>query len=174
MSFIIKQYKWLLLLGAITLSGCGFHLQHTAEIPAQFKTLSVESGDPYGELTREVRSVLIANNVKIIDNSMDTKTPSLRLMSNELTRNTISIYQDGKAAEYQLILTVDAQVVIAGQDIYPITVKIFRTFFDNPATALAKDTEQTLIKKEMYQQAALQIVRKLKSVDVAEQKLNSQ
>lgn len=171
---MIKQYKWLLLLGVITLSGCGFHLQHTAEIPAQFKSLSVESGDPYGALTREVRSVLIANNVNIVDNAMETNTPSLRLIKNDLARNTISIYQDGKAAEYQLILTVDAQVVIAGHDIYPITVKIFRTFFDNPATALAKDTEQTLIKKEMYQQAAQQIVRKLKSVDIAEQKINAQ
>ena len=64
-------------------------------------------------------------------------------------------------------MAIQAQVVIAGEQIHPITVRIFRTFFDNPAAALAKTVEQNLIEDEMYKQAAKDIIRKLKAVDAA-------
>ena len=172
MFFLIKKYQWLCLTAVLALSGCGFHLSSTAEIPEQFKTLTFYSADPYGQLAREVKTALRDNGVTITEDHLNQNIPSLRLTGDNMSKNTISIYQDGKAAEYQLILTVDAEIVIAGDDIHPITVKIFKTFFDNPAAALAKDTEQGMITREMYQQAAEQLVRKLKSVDVAEQKQN--
>lgn len=147
------------------LSGCGFHLQNKANIPSQFKTMELQSSDPYGRLSRSITTQLIQNDIQLVQNGEDSKYPSLRILGNTLNQDTISIYPDGKSAEYQLTLTVESQVVIAGKDIYPITVKVFRTFFDNPATALAKSTEQTLIENEMYQQAATQLINKLRTVN---------
>ncbi|MWN31189.1 MULTISPECIES: LPS assembly lipoprotein LptE [unclassified Gilliamella] len=160
----MKKYLALLMLLAISLTGCGFHLQHETEVPERFKTLSYISYDPYGRLSREMKELLHDNKVTLTSNATE-KVPSLRMLSENLSRNTISIYQDGKAAEYQLVLTVDAQVVIAGQQTYPINVRVFRTFFDNPSEALAKTVEQDLIENEMFKQAAKQVIRKLKSID---------
>jgi len=61
-------------------------------------------------------------------------------------------------------------VIIAGDDVYPITIKIFRTFFDNPETALAKNTEQNLIEQEMYRESATQLIRKLRSINIIDHK----
>ncbi|MWN91133.1 LPS assembly lipoprotein LptE [Gilliamella sp. Pra-s65] len=160
----MKKYLALLMLLAISLTGCGFHLQHETEVPERFKTLSYISYDPYGRLSREMKELLHDNKVTLTSNTTE-KVPSLRMLSENLSRNTISIYQDGKAAEYQLVLTVEAQVVIAGQQTYPINVRVFRTFFDNPSEALAKTVEQDLIENEMFKQAAKQVIRKLKSID---------
>ncbi|MDF7667297.1 LPS assembly lipoprotein LptE [Orbaceae bacterium ESL0727] len=162
----MKAYLTYIVLLAIStlLIGCGFHLQYDTEVPPQFKTMSYISYDPYGQLSRNIKEILSDNKVNLLNNDTSGKYPSLRLVKSKLTRDTISIYQDGKAAEYQLVLTVEAQVVIAGKDIYPINVRIFRTFFDNPATALAKTTEQSLIEQEMYKQAAKQLIGKLKTI----------
>lgn len=161
----MKKYLALLMLLTISLTGCGFHLQHEPEVPPQFKTMSYISYDPYGRLSREIKELLSDNKVTLANADMSNKYPSLKIVSERLDRNTISIYQDGKAAEYQLVLTVGAQIVVAGQQVYPINVRIFRSFFDNPSAALAKTAEQNLIKDEMYKEAAKQIIRKLKSVD---------
>ncbi|KFA59320.1 hypothetical protein A9G34_00475 [Gilliamella sp. Choc4-2] len=158
----MKKYIALLMLITISLTGCGFHLQYDTEIPERFKTMSFTSNDPYGKLSRNIKEILRDNKVTLVN---DNKSPTLRVIRDDIERNTISIYQDGKAAEYQLVLIVQAQAVIAGKQTYPLNVRVFRTFFDNPSTALAKTAEQNLIEDEMYEQAAKQIIRKLKAVD---------
>lgn len=157
----------------VLLSGCGFHLQNSTEIPKQFQTMTFYSHDPYGQLSREIKSVLRENNVKLLNSDEQHNYPSLQIIDNNITKDTISIYPDGKSAEYQLILIVNAQVIVAGDDIYPLTVKVFRTFFDNPESALAKSTEQNLIEQEMYNQAAKQLIGKLKSINVLDTKTNT-
>ncbi|WP_392560615.1 LPS assembly lipoprotein LptE [Orbus mooreae] len=166
----MKKLLSLCLFFSVVLSGCGFHLQNNTEIPKQFQTMTFYSHDPYGQLSREIKNVLRENNVKLLNSDEKRDFPSLQILNHSITKDTISIYPDGKSAEYQLILIVNAQVIIAGDDIYPLTVKVFRTFFDNPASALAKSTEQNLIEQEMYNQAAKQLIGKLKSISVLDKK----
>ncbi|ACT07781.1 Rare lipoprotein B [Dickeya chrysanthemi Ech1591] len=159
-----------LVLGLVVLmtAGCGFHMRGTTQLPTQLHNLILDSGDPYGPLTRAIREQLRLNNVNIVENSTRKDLPSLRFIGGSLTRNTVSIFQDGKAAEYQLILEVKTQVLIPGDDIYPLNVTIFRSFFDNPLTALAKEAEQDIILQEMRQQAAQQLVRKLLTIKASQ------
>ncbi|WLS90964.1 LPS assembly lipoprotein LptE [Gilliamella apicola] len=140
-------------------------MQHDTEVPTRFKKMSYMSYDPYGRLSRDIKELLRDNHVTLTNNESSQNLPILKVVRDSLDRSTISIYKDGKAAEYQLVLTVETQVIIEKEKIYPINVRVFRTFFDNPSAALAKTTEQDLIEDEMYMEAAKQIIRKLKSVN---------
>lgn len=148
------------------IAGCNFHLHNNRHRFHERTRITLSSYDPYGPLTRAIHAELHLNNVIIVKNA-DTYNailPSLRILNASESQVTTSVFQDGKTAEYQLTLMVQAQVFMPEKDYYPIDVKIHRSFFDNPLTTLAKDAEGELIRQEMRQQAARQLVDTLFSV----------
>ncbi|MCG8707001.1 LPS assembly lipoprotein LptE [Brenneria sp. 4F2] len=164
-----RLFTLLLGLAVLITAGCGFHLQGVTQVPTQLQKLVLDSSDPYGPVTRAVREQLRLNDVEIVADAARQDVPSLRILNSAESRDTVSIFQDGKTAEYQMVLTLKAQVLIPGENIYPLNVTVFRTFFDNPLAALAKDAEQDIILQEMRNQAAAQLVRNLLTVKGSEE-----
>ncbi|MFB6422056.1 MAG: LPS assembly lipoprotein LptE [Candidatus Malihini olakiniferum] len=159
-----RLFTFLPKLAVLVIASCGFHLDDKTQLSSQLKVLTITSDDPFSPLTRAIHDRLRENDVKIEEDVTRQNITSLCILGSTETRDTISIFQDGTTAEYKMILSVQAQVLLPGKDIYPISVTVFRTFFNNPITALAKDAEQDILRQEMRLQIAEQLVRKLVTI----------
>lgn len=154
--------KFLMISALFTISACGYHFQNEQRLPKALQILTLESSDPYSDMSRAMRYQLQLRNVNIVEESKNIAV--LRINKTSLNKNVASIFKQGREAEKILMLTVEATVKLPNQPAQSISTKISRTFFDNSRAALAKSTEQEMILKDMYEQAARQIIVKMAAV----------
>lgn len=144
---------------ALATASCGFHLRGNYMLPDDIAKLSLTSFDHYGPLTREVKSQFNLHGIEAVPPS--PTVPNLHLISESSGERTLSLYQNSRAAEYELTYTVSYRIVVPEKGSQTYSTKVNRTFLDNPLTALAKSVERDMIKDEMREQAARQIMRQL-------------
>lgn len=165
----VKQIGLGILFSSV-LSACGFHLRGEHLLSSKLQTLYVSSNDVHGELTRLLKQHLSRNQVKVLKHR-STQVPELRIISDKLDRRTLSVFQNGQVAEYELIYAVHYQLRFsvndAGeqneepQDFY---FALNRDYQDDPNLALAKSRELSLLLSEMRQAAADTILRDMARV----------
>jgi len=146
------------------LSACGFHLRGDYLLSDELQTLYVSSSDVHGELTRLLKSHLTRNQVKVLQQK-SANNPELRIVSDKLDRRTLSVFQNGQVAEYELIYSVHYQLIFSSQQgespkaPQDFNFELNRDYQDDPNLALAKSRELSLLLSEMRRSAADKILR---------------
>jgi LPS-assembly lipoprotein len=162
------KYAASLVLAAVylfSLSGCGFKLRGEYPLPDEFKTLYVSSVDTHGELTRKVKQHL-KNNQVVIEKKYTGQVPELRILKDTLDRRTLSLFENGQVAEYELIYTIKYQLIIQDKEPLEFEFKLYRDYQEDPDRALAKSRELNLMLSEMRVDAANRILREMATIKV--------
>lgn len=154
--------KFILSTALFVLSACGYHFQNEQLLPQELHTLQLESRDQYSDMARAMRNQLQQRNVSLVEGQRDVAI--LRLNRTSFEDEVASVFKQGREAEKILMLTVDATIKLPGQPAHPISAKVNRTFFDNSRAALAKSAELDMLRKDMYEQAARQLIVKMAAV----------
>ena len=175
MNLVAKQYVsrsrvkhknkiFLVILFSSLLSACGFHLRGDYLLSDELQTLYVSSSDVHGELTRLLKQHLSRNQVKVLKYK-NAQSPELRIVSDKLDRRTLSVFQNGQVAEYELIYTVHYQLRFKSksdgslEEPQDFRFELNRDYQDDPNLALAKSRELSLLLSELRQSAADKILR---------------
>jgi LPS-assembly lipoprotein len=155
------------LLCALLLAGCGFQLRGGANLP--FETLYLQA--PQSSLfALQLRRIISASDNTRVTNSQKDAEATLVLV-NELREKTIlSLSGGGRVREYQLRYRISYRMLNKNSvEIIPTTeIALTRDFSFSDDETLSKEAEETLLFRDMQNDAVQQLVRRLQVANLAQ------
>lgn len=148
----------------LLLQSCGFHLASEGEFSSEVSNTHVQALSSSNELVRLIEKNLRTNRVNVVD--ADHATALLRILSEETEKVVLTLDNDGKAREYELLLRISFEVKRPDNSVMLNQQKIDlnRDFvFDKNDILGATEEEQEMF-NEMRNDAAKLIVYRLQSL----------
>ena len=149
-----------LLTGLLLLTGCGFQLKGSDSSDSGLSGVAVRliSSQPRAELTREVTRELSASGAVLADSN--TARVSLTIQPEQFTQRNVSLTAQARAAELELTLSASFILQQSGRDPIDATANVSRQMLNDPRNVVGKTEELRLLRAEMRQDLAAQIVRR--------------
>lgn len=158
----------LLSLVTLLLTGCGFTLRGTAELPAALQPLHLENVDTATPLGRELLRVMNSNKVALAE----TAAPNgytLALGGETANERALSVNANARAGEYEITLAAMWQLRRNGAAVMEAeTLSLSKVYLADPENAIAKNEEAELIRTEMRRELAQQLLRRLQTFAASE------
>lgn len=154
-----QALQWLLLLGLLTLSACGFHLRGPANLPFQTISLGFPANSALGvELKRHLR----ASSVEVVDHQNDAQV-ILEVLADTREKKILSLNTNGRVREYSLYQRFRFQLKNHNGAllITPTEIVLNRNITYDENQELAKQSEELLLYRDMQSDLVQQILRRL-------------
>jgi LPS-assembly lipoprotein len=151
--------KSVLLIMALLLSACGYHLRGAIELPAGMKNVYLEGGS--AQLREQFNRAMEISSVPLAS-SPDTAGIIVKIFDEDSQRRGLSLGSDGTANDFELSYRFDFELVDAKKKVLSVRqpIEIKREYYNNQLAVIAKDNEETVIRNEMYQQAVRTVVNR--------------
>ena len=152
----------LLALTAALVSSCGFQLRGTAALP--FDTLYIDAPQS-SVFAIQVRRVIGAGSRTRVTNNPTEADATLKVLHELREKEILSLSAGGRARELQLRYRVQYQVVDRNKNLLapPSEILLRRDYSFNDQAQLSKDSEEALLYRDMENDAAQQLIRRLQA-----------
>lgn len=147
-----------LLLTFSLLSGCGFHLRGSYNVPAFLQEITLRTPNGSKDFEKQMRLALERTNILPEGGEV-----LLEITRENITRQTSTVDSSAKAAEYTLVYTVEYRVGTVDGKVYGDRQNLIlrRSYQYSTANVVGKSTEEETLINELRVDAAQQIVRQL-------------
>jgi LPS-assembly lipoprotein len=151
---------FILLITAMLLAACSFHLRGQAGMP--FDTLYLEAANPNTPFIRELRLDLEANKVKLV-NAAGQADLVLSIVSEIPDKQILSLSGSGRVTEFQLFYRVSVRAYdLKKQEWIPAEEFVMhRDYSYDDNKVLAMEAEETLLYQSMRSDMVQQILSRL-------------
>lgn len=150
-------------LPAVLVAGCGFQLRRLENVPFASLYIDAPTG---GVVAQRVASMLTANKTTRLTATAEEAEAVLKLGQEERSKIILSLSGAGRVTEYRLGLKLtysvsgkDGRVWAAAE-----TLELSRDMTYDDTLLLAKGAEEQLLQRDMEDNAALRIMRRLQSI----------
>ncbi len=152
--------NYLIIINILALSACGFQLRGDASLP--FATLFISGGDGSSLQTDLKRAVTNSSTTTIVTKDSEADA-QLQLVGEQRERIILALNSAGRVRELQLRYRVNYKVIDGAKKelIPPSELVLNRILSYSDVQVLAKEQEEALLYRDMQQDAAQQILRRL-------------
>ena len=157
------SFKVIPLIAALLLSGCGFQLRGSATLP--FDTLYIDAA-PSSVFATELRRVVGYGSQTRVTNTQAEAAATLQVVYELREKEILSLSAGGRVRELQLRYRVTYQVFDKAKNMITPRSEIVlrRDMSFNDQVTLSKESEETLLYRDMQTDAVQQLVRRLQAV----------
>ena len=155
---------WLIGVLALSLTGCGFHLEGRRPLPASMKTAYVQATDMQTDFAQSLRKALLTSGSRP---PSDKKTASsiVNIIKDDVVRRTLSVSAQNKPNEYEITYTVRFSVTAGDQELLaPQDISATRSYSFDETRLLAKEHEESILRQAMAHDLADRVIRQLSSL----------
>lgn len=152
----------LISIALLAVSACGFHLRNTASLPSALEPIYIGGPAGGGALGRTLSYQLKNSNTKVTPYSAQAQY-QLLILGEEQSQRTISLDQRGLVAEYGITTSVEFELRDKQNKrvLGPQHIEERRTITNNPDNALTTSQDIGIVRTDMEQVLAAQVVRRL-------------
>ncbi len=151
--------KSVILIMALLLTACGYHLRGALDLPAGMNNVYLEGGS--AQLRDQFNRAMEISSVPLAS-SPETAGIIVKIFNEDSQRRILSLGSGGTANDFELSYRFDYELVDAKNKVLsarqPIEIK--REYYNNQVAVIAKGNEEAVIRNEMYQQAVRTIVNR--------------
>lgn len=149
----------------LLLSGCGFQLRGSASLPAEMDRTRLEISDPDSRFARELRLLLEANGVTLVDAAADDAAV-LRISRERISRRALTVSGNARVREYELVFELG--FALTGPDgarlLSNETLRLVRDFQFDEQEILGASNEEDLLREDLRRSMAAAVIRRLEAV----------
>lgn len=153
-----------LIVGTLSLSGCGWRLQGTAKLPEIMSTTYVDTDDRYTDFNRMLRESLEASGVRLTS-SRTQASAIVRIRRDDTGQRVLSVSARNVPEEYEVFYAIEYSVESqTGELIEPQRLELTRDYSYDTTAVLAKQREQALLREALARDLAGLVIRRLASL----------
>jgi len=156
---------FLVALLVLLLQSCGFHLRGNVQLASELSPLLLREPGAGTEIASVLRGAVRANNIHVTKNEQSASA-ILTIHREEHRRRVLSVSSAGTVQEFELSYRVNYSLKDSQQGALLSNqwVNLSRDLRFDTTAVLAKSGEETQLKKDMVNDAAQQILRRLQKL----------
>lgn len=167
----LSKFKFLLtslLVGTLFIQGCGWHLRGSQPLPAELKTLNLQTASQNSKFSRALKRAFKTMDVNLTDSISDAPY-TLSVSNIHDDRRVLSTTGTAKVAEYVLTSAITYSVKdSSGEKLAgPSVITTEKTYLYNRDNAVSSFEEEKLIREEMQRDLIQQLIRRYRALKPA-------
>ena len=150
--------RQLLILALLFLTGCGFHLRGSVELPPDLSEINVVDAGGASLIAPDLRDALRNRGVRVIEQA----NMALSVRNESYSKRVLSVDSSGRATEYGLSYKVRFRLQAADGSVWLADefITIQRDLRFDASAVLATSSEEALLQEEMRREATPAVCEK--------------